>query len=49
MRDAQPLELNTVVVCSIARHFTIAVPFSTQVHKLAPASFPVGILLLEEG
>ena len=31
-----------IVLCSWARHFTLTVPLSTQVHKWAPANLMLG-------
>ena len=32
-----PNQVGYVVLCSYARHFTLTVPLSTQVHKWVPA------------
>jgi len=34
-----------IVLCSWARHFTLTVPLSTQVHKWVPARLMLGVTL----
>ena len=34
-----------IVLCSWARHFTLAVPLSTQVYKWVPAKLMLGVTL----
>jgi len=34
-----------IVLCSWARHFTLAVPLSTQVYKWVPANLMLGVTL----
>jgi len=34
-----------IVLCSWARHFTLTVPLSTQVHKWVPANLMLGVPL----
>ena len=35
-----------IVLCYWARHFTLAVPLSTQVYKWVPANLTLGVTLL---
>ena len=34
-----------ILLCSLARHFTVTVPLSTQVYKWVPANLTLGVTL----